>query len=127
MFTNLIQTIKELRVWLSDFLFFRRHAFKLALAIRLANMKQRAFNKRYYVMLIETSKGDRLTSINNDEFKTFKRRGWLPKRMTHLDLEREAFYQTPIGLNNSFDSTQQQASKERYLRYAGKYMRQGRK
>ena len=46
---------KEFRIWFLNWLFYRRHAIKMSLAIKLADIKQRAFNKQFHVMLTELS------------------------------------------------------------------------
>jgi len=114
---------KELSVWLHNWFFYRRHAIKLRLAIALANMKQKAFNKRYFVVLAETTKGDKLVSINNKEFDALKRKRWLPKNMSCLELEESCFYQTALGLNNTTTTQQRKAAKEKYMKYAKKYIK----
>jgi hypothetical protein len=123
MFKEIINDFKEFRLWLLNYLFYRRHSIKLKLAVALADIKQKAFNKRYFVVLIETPDRDRLVSINNNEFKIFKRRGWLPRGMSYLELEEYSFYQTAVGLNNKQSSKQREKAKKRYLQYAGKCMR----
>jgi|GEM_PF-950899 len=116
---------KEYRIWFQNWLFYWRHSIKMSLAIKLADIKQKAFNKRYFIMLLELSAGDKLVSINNKEFDKCKRKGWLPKRMTMLELERESFYQTALSRNNKVSSKDRKAAKERYLKYAKKYLRAG--
>jgi hypothetical protein len=123
MFREIISDFKEFRFWLRNYMFYRRHAIKLKLAIMLADIKQKAFNKRYFVVLIEAQGRDRLVSINNAEFKIFKRRGWLPRKMGYLELEAGSFYQTAVGLNNRQSREQRDSARKRYLKYAGKYMR----
>ncbi|MDR0734077.1 MAG: hypothetical protein LBF08_08525 [Dysgonamonadaceae bacterium] len=123
MFKEIINDFKEFRLWWFNYLFYRRHAIKLKLAVMLADIKQKAFNKRYFVVLIETPDKDKLVSINNNEFKIFKRRGWLPKKMSYLELEEYSFYQTSVGLNNKQSGEQREKAKKRYLKYARKCMR----
>jgi hypothetical protein len=122
--SNFIALWFEFLLWLRDFLFYYRHSVKLKLAVMLADMKQKAFNKRYFVVLVETPQGeDRLVSINNNEFKAFKRRGWLPKEMSFLELEEYSFYRTAVGLNNKQSSQEREKARKMYLRYARKCMR----
>jgi hypothetical protein len=123
MFREIINDLKEFKLWLLNYLFYRRHAIKLKLAIMLADIKQKAFNKRYFVVLVETPEKDRLVSINNREFEIFKRKKWLPKEMTYLDLEKYSFYQTKLGLNNKQSKKQRAEARKKYLKYARKYMK----
>jgi hypothetical protein len=123
MFKEIINDFKEFRLWWLNYLFYRRHAVKLKLAVMLADIKQKAFNKRYFVVLIETPGKDKLVSINNNEFTVFKRKGWLPKRMSYLELEEYSFYQTAVGLNNRQSREQRAEARKKYLKYARKYRR----
>jgi hypothetical protein len=123
MFKEIISDFKEFRLWLLNYLFYRRHAIKLKLAIALADIKQKAFNRRYFVVLLETPGKDRLVSINNKEFEIFKRKKWLPQKMSYLELEEYSFYQTALGLNNRQSSEQRKEAKRKYLKYAMKCMR----
>lgn len=123
MISEIIADFREFKTWLYDMLFYRKHAFKMNLAIRLADMKQKAYNKRYFVMLMEIPGGDKLVSFNNEEFEIMKRINWLPRYMSYLDLQKEAFYQTDLQRNNSLSRTERFKAYERYTRYAKKYMK----
>lgn len=130
MFKDIIADFKEYRVWLGNWLFYRRHAIKMGLAIRLADMKQKAFNKQYHVMLMEVpvkkSRGtcyvDKLVSVNKEEINRLKRKKWLPKNTSMLGLRDSIFYSTPLSRNNKSTPQDRKAAKEKYLRYAKKYI-----
>ena len=97
-------------------------SLKLRLAIWLSDWRQRAYNKRFFVVLMVVGyKGGkevlRLRSISNEEFKHCKRKGWLPKTMSYLELSQKAFYQTDLKRNNSETYAARQAAKAKYLRY----------
>jgi hypothetical protein len=77
----IIQDIKDFLNWWKQFLFTKRHAFKLKLAMKLADMKQQAFNKQYFVIL---SPNDKLVSINNKEIERLKR----TRRYTESQLKK---------------------------------------
>lgn len=64
MIKEFLYDIKSFIKWLKTYLFYRKHAIRLNLAIRLANIKQAAFNKQYFVIL---SSHDKLISINEKE------------------------------------------------------------
>jgi len=97
-------------------------AFRLRLAIWLADLLQKARNKRFFVVLVSLGwrRGKeivRLRSICNSEFKEFKRRGWLPKTMSYLELSEKCFYQTDLKRNNTQSAEARQAALEKYLRF----------
>lgn len=70
MIKELIEDVKSLKPWLTQWLFYRRHALRLKLAIRLANMKQKAWNKQYFVIL---SAENKLISLNSDEIDSLRK------------------------------------------------------
>lgn len=123
MFKDIVADFKELRVWLSNWLFYRRHAIKMGLAIRLADMKQKAFNKRFHVMLLELPSGEKLVSVSRDDINKFKRKKWLPKNVGMLELQDSIFYSTPLNRNNTSAPGDRMKAKKKYLKYAKRYMR----
>jgi hypothetical protein len=86
---------------MANWMFYHRYAIKMSLAIRLSDIKQKAFNKQFHVMLMELSSGDRLVSVNRDEINKLKRKKWLPKNASMLDLRDSIFYSTPLNRNNT--------------------------
>lgn len=64
MIKQIISDIKAFIEWVKTYLFYRKHAIKLKLAIKLANIKQSAYNKQYFVIL---SSQNKLISINEKE------------------------------------------------------------
>ena len=115
--------LKEFWVFLNNFFFYRRQAFKMTLAIAMADIKQKAFNKRYFIVMIDLPTGNKLMSINNKDFEVLKRVGWLPKGMNTLELEEKCFYQTKLSLNNTMSKEARKKAKDRYSEYAKRYMR----
>ncbi len=95
-------------------------AFKLRLAILLADIKQKARNRRFFVVLMTvglTRRGDpvvRLRSIDNEGFKYASEGIWLPKRMSSLELHQNA--STPIIVQNKVYGENVQAMRN-YKRY----------
>lgn len=82
MIKEIIEDLKSLKNWFKQYWFYRRHALRLKLAIRLANMKQKAFNKQYFVVL---SSQDKLISLNEDEIDRLrKKRVYSPKQMKEI-------------------------------------------
>ena len=115
--------IQELAGTIEAIVFLKRQAFKMRLAIYLADLRQKAFNKRYFVVLCtvgvrkDGSVIDRLRSICNSDFKECKRRGWLPKKMGYVELSEKSFYQTKLSRNNSEKKEAREKAKRRYLNY----------
>ena len=87
------------------------------MAISLADIKQRAFNKRFFVVLLDTPKGDKLVSVSRSDIQGYKVRKWLPSELTYLDLEKKSFYQTPLCLNNKATAAERSKARERYFKY----------
>lgn len=115
--------IQELVYHVKTWLILTLESIKLTLAIWLSDMKQKANNKRYFVILLIVGydkKGvpkTRLRSINNNEFKQLKRIKWLPRKMTTLELEQKCFYATALSKNNKWTKEEREEAKRRYLRY----------
>ena len=125
MLKDIISDIKEYRIWLLNWLFYKRQSVKMSLAISLADIKQKAWNKQYHVMLLELPSGDKLVSVNRDDIDRFKRKKWLPKNSSMFELVHSSsiFYSTPLSLNNKSTSEERKKAKEKYLKYSGKYMK----
>jgi hypothetical protein len=122
-FTLLAGDFSELRAWILKWLFLRRQAFKMSLAIGLADLKQRAYNRQYHVMLIELPQGDRLVSVSKNEIAALRRRKWLPRNMGMLELRRSIFYSTPAELNNRNSPEDRRRARERYAAWCGRGQR----
>lgn len=114
---------KELAFFVRSYIILRLEALKLKFAMRLSDIKQMAKNRRFHVVLLEVGKDKRgnvirrLRSIDNDAFKMCKRRGWLPKTMSYLQMESMAFYSTSIKLNNSFSREERTKAMKKYIKY----------
>ncbi|NDV46107.1 hypothetical protein D0T49_03505 [Paludibacter sp. 221] len=98
-------------------------AIKLKLAIHLSDIKQKAKNRRFFVISMQVGikeNGDsiiRLRSIDNDGFKYCKRMGWLPKHMSYLELQQKCFYSTSLSRNNTQTTEEKKKAMEKYIRY----------
>lgn len=114
---------REFGIWLHNWLVYRRQSFKMGLAIRLADMKQKAWNKQYHVMLLELSDGEKLVSVNNEDINRLRRKKWLPKKATMLELKKSIFYSTPLNRNNKSKPEERKAARDKYIRYSKKFMR----
>ena len=115
---------REFTTWLHNYLVYRRHSFKMRLAIRLADMKQRAYNKQYHVMIFAEGAADKLVSVNNEDINRLKRKKWLPKDMGMIELQRSSiFYSTPLSRNNKSSAEDRKNGREKYMKYAKKFLR----
>jgi hypothetical protein len=114
----------------------RYDAFRLWVAIKFADAKQRAYNKRYYVI---PDYDNKLQVLNNDEIKilqtprkikrlirgkvkTFKTYAMNP-HATHLDIMRECYYYTSLKLNeigSRIPKAERLKRKEKWLTYMEK-------
>ena len=123
MFKEIVGDFKEGCVWFSNWLFYKRMSVKMGLAIRLADVKQRAYNKQYHIMLLALPTGEKLVSLNKNDMARFKRKKWLPKNMSFFDLKHSdsIFYSTPLDRNNKSSAKERKEAREKYLKYAKKY------
>ena len=117
--------IASIKHWLIEMYFLWRLSLQMRLAISLANMKQRAMNKRYFVMIMEVKGKDKLVSINRDDLVRLKRKKWLPKHFSYLDLERECWYQTDLKRNNSLSKEERKKAIKRYVKYQKSQIKKG--
>ncbi|MBF0651060.1 hypothetical protein IR083_19775 [Dysgonomonas sp. GY75] len=113
----------EARLSLKEWFFCRKQAIRMDIAINLADTKQRGWNKQFIVMLMNLPSGDRLVSIHRDKFLEYQRAGLLPKRLKWSDCKRQAFYRTPECRNNKATPQERTEAKEKYIRYAKRYMK----
>lgn len=116
--------LRDLKVFLYNWFAYRRQSFKMSLAMKMADIKQKAWNKQYHVVLLELPAEDKLVTINREDFFRFKRKKWLPKQIQWTDfLRSSAFYSTPLSRNNKVSKEDRKAAKDKYMKYAKKYMR----
>lgn len=122
-FKTIYTDYKEAKQSLKAWFFYRRQSIKMSLAIRLADMKQKAWNKQYHVMLIELPSGDKLVSINRDDIKKMKLKKWLPKNACVFSLRDSIFYSTPLSRNNKSTPKERKQAREKYIKYAKKHLK----
>ena len=107
--------------YIKQYLDYAHHAFRLHLAIRMADIKQKAYNRRYFVMPIESSNGkQRLVSVSRKEAVKLRRMKWLPKNFNTLEMEQDALYYTDVNLNNKGTAKSRKDAMKKYMRYIGK-------
>lgn len=116
---------KEFKIWLRNFLFYQRQSFKMSLAIKMADIKQMAWNKQFHVMLLSLPAGEKLVSVNRDDILRFIRKKWLPKNtdMFRLVHGNSVFYSTPLNRNNKSTPKERRKAREKYMNYSRKYMK----
>lgn len=121
MFKEIISDLAEYKIWFNNWVFYRRHAIKMGLAIRLADIKQKAFNRQYHVMILELPQGNRLVSVSRSDIQMFKYKKWLPKHLGSIELSKSIFYSTPASRNNKSTAEERNLAKKKYLKYAKRY------
>lgn len=107
--------------FIRNWLFLKKKAIQLSWAIRLCDLKQQAFNRRYFVIL---DHNDKLISLSKEDINNLKRRKLINKGITHLDLMEKSFYYTPLSRNNiSGLSKEEKLLRKKtfleYMRYKG--------
>lgn len=116
--------LRDLKIFIYNWFVYHRQSFKMSLAMKMADIKQRAWNKQYHVVLLELPVEDKLVTINREDFFRFKRKKWLPKHIQWTDfLRSSAFYSTPLSRNNKVSVKDRKVAKEKYMKYVKKYMK----
>lgn len=102
--------------FLKQWFFLKRKSIQLSFAIRLCDLKQQAFNRRYFVML---DPNDKLISLSREDINRMKRLKMIQKNITHLDLMEKAFYFTPLSRNgkNGISKEEQLKRRKIYMDY----------
>ena len=94
---------------------------RLNLAIKLADAKQRAYNKRYFVI---SDYRNKLTVLNNNDIEWLKKARLMKKNVTHIEIMRDCFYYTPLNKNeegNKLSKAERLNRKAKWLDYMEKY------
>lgn len=107
-----ISLIQFIRQWI----FLKKKSIQLTLAIKLCNLKQQAFNRRYFVIL---DYNDKLTSLSKEDVNRMKKIRLIDKSITHLDLMEKSFYYTPLSRNSNtgISREEQKKRKENYMKF----------
>ena len=122
MFKEIVQDFREYQIWFSNWFFYKRQSWKMGLAIRLADIKQKAFNRQFHIMLLCLPQGEKLVSVNRDDILRLKRKKWLPKDASVFSLTHSGsiFYSTPLERNNKSSLEDRKNAKDKYLKYVRK-------
>lgn len=127
MFKQIIEDFREIGGYMSDAYIVIVSSIKIRLLIFMADLLQRVHNKRFFVSVIVkpiihknriVGESERLKIFNNAMFKEFKRKGWMPKRMTTLELQEKCFYATPLSKNNNVSKENRKKAIKQYTQYS---------
>lgn len=127
MFKQIGSDFREIGEYLKDAYTVIVSSIKIRLLIFMADLLQKVHNKRFFVSvivkpLLDGSKiigeAERLKIFNNEMFKEYKRKGWMPKRMTTVQLQEKCFYFTPISRNNKVSKESRKAAIRQYTQYS---------
>ncbi len=117
MFKQIREDIREIGEYISQAWTTITSTTKIRLLIYMANIMQKTYNRRFFVSIIVTPRGERLKIFDKYMFNQYKRKRWLPKRMTTLDLVQKCFYATPLSSNNNISKDERKKATRKYVRY----------
>ena len=127
MVKQIIADFREIGGYLKEAYIVIVSSIKIRLLIFMADLLQRVHNKRFFVSVIVrpvihkgkiVGESERLKIFNNDMFKEYKRKGWMPKKMTTLELEQKCFYATPLSKNNNVSKENRKKAIKQYTQYS---------
>lgn len=127
MVKQIIADFREIGGYLKEAYIVIVSSIKIRLLIFMADLLQRVHNKRFFVSVIVrpvihkgkiVGESERLKIFNNDMFKEYKRKGWMPKRMTTLELQEKCFYATPLSKNNNVSKENRKKAIKQYAQYS---------
>lgn len=118
MFKQLWYDLREINEYLRDTYTVIVSSIKIRLLIYMSDLLQKVHNRRFFVSIIEKPGGERLKIFDKYMFNTYKRRGWMPKRMTTLELEQKCFYATPLKRNNNVTKEAHKKAINQYTHYS---------
>ena len=120
-FKAIVEDVREIIAWAKSMYLLWRKSLRMKLAISLADMKQKAFNKRYFIMTMQIGNTEKLVSVTRDDVVRLKRKKWLPKEFTHIELEQECFYMTDLSRNNTLSKEAREKALKKYRKYIKKW------
>jgi len=105
---------------ISEYLKLLKRKFQLKIAAHVADVKQAAFNKRYYVLPDDKHK---LITLCRDDVKILKKYKMMKKSVDHMDLMRECFYVTKVSLNDNptLSPSERKKKQQEWIKYAKKH------
>lgn len=111
---KIVTVIRRAKAYIDLYVYLLCKSVALSLAIALANFKQKAFNKRFFVILDHR---DRLITLCNSDIKRLKGKGYLNKHLTHLELLENSFYYTAVSRNNDGRISEEERQRKRRVYY----------
>lgn len=104
----------NITAFIKSWLFLAKQSVRLWMAIKLCDLKQSAFNRRYFVIL---DSNDNLISLSREDVNRMKRRRMINKEVTHTKLMEDSFYYTKLSDNNSMTKDEMLKKKKLYFQY----------
>ncbi len=118
MFKQFLADIREINEYMRDSYTVIVSSIKIRLLVFMADLLQKTHNRRFFVSIIVKPQGERLKIFDKYMFKSYKRKGWMPKRMTTLELEQQCFYATPLKRNNNVSKDERKKAIKQYTQYS---------
>lgn len=104
--------IKELASDSKEAFFLWKQSLRLSIAILIADLKQRAYNRRYWVL---PDPKDRLIALCNRDIKRLKKLKIMDRKVDFIHLLSESFYYTPLDRNNKKSALSEQEKAQKRL------------
>jgi hypothetical protein len=105
-----------------DYLKLCKSAVEMYFAIKMADMKQRAYNRQYHVMRMETGTvgRHRLICVCNKDIKEMRLKGAIPKGLGMFELSKQEwfYYSTPLNKNNAISRERRIEAMTKFRKYA---------
>lgn len=118
MIKQIIADFREIGEYLHDAYIIIVSSIKIRLLIYMSNLLQKVHNRRFFVSVIEKPAGERLKIFDKYMFNSYKQKGWMPKKMTTLELEQKCFYATPLSKNNKVTREEKRKAIRNYAQYS---------
>ena len=115
---KILSDFREIAEYLKDAYTVVMSTTKIRILIFMADLLQKAHNRRFFVSVIVKPNGERLKIFDKYMFNTYKRIGWMPKRMTTLELQQKCFYYTSVNKNNKVSKEERRKAIKRYNQYS---------
>lgn len=115
---KILADFREISEYLKDAYTVLVSTIKIRLLIFMADLLQKAYNRRFFVSVIVKPNGERLKIFDKHMFNTYKRIGWMPKRMTTLELQQKCFYYTSVSKNNKVSHEERKKAIKQYNQYS---------
>jgi len=118
MFKEIKSDLVEISEYIHDAYTVVVSSIKIRLLIFMSDLLQKVHNRRFFLSIIVKPNGERLKIFDKYMFNDYKRKGWMPKRMTTLELEQKCFYATPLSRNNNVTKEARKKATKQYIQYS---------